>query len=247
MSTLTRRSILAGLAAAPALAAVANVTSAPRAAAAPGYATAVLSPHQDDEIIRLSGYMIMMADRGDAVSLVQATDGAATRVGTTLGLPPARIAQLRYREQAHAWDWLTDEKGKGQIYRLGLPDGGGEGLTDAIYQRTSDVLWSMPGAKKELYVATLYPEHSLARTEDMHPDHIACARAAQRMAGDGVVVRYAVHPKATGPGGYSYHVPPEKRFRVEGAIAAYAVIGNRSTPSSLKHLMLTHGRTRVVS
>lgn len=191
--------------------------------------------------------MIMMADRGDAVSLVQATDGAATRVGHTLGLPPARVAQLRYREQAHAWDWLTDEKGKGQIHRLGLPDGGGEGLTDAIYQRTSDVLWSMPGAKKELYVATLYPEHHLARAEDMHPDHIACARAAQRMAGDGVTVRYAVHPKSTGSGGYAYVVPPEKFFRVEGAVAAYTVIGNRSTPSSLKHLLATHGRTRVVA
>ena len=108
-------------------------------------------------------------------------------------------------------------------------------------------LESMPGSRKELYVATLYPEHRLARSEDMHPDHIACARAAQRVAGDGVTVRYAVHPRSTGPGGYVYNVPPEKFYRVEGAVAAYTVIGNRSTPSSLKHVLATHGRTRVVA
>lgn len=244
---MRRRTLLTGLAATPALAAGAHTaTATPAAAATPAYATAVLVPHQDDDVIRLSAYMIMMADRGDTPAMIQATDGSATRVGDTLNLSPARIAQLRYREQSHAWDWLTDGRGTGAIHRLGLPDGGGLGLTDTIYQRTSETLWSMPGAQKELYVATLYPEHPLARREDDHPDHIACARAAQRMAGDGVTVRYALHPKAA-PGGYSYTVPPEKRWRVEGAVAAYTVIGNRSTPSSLKHVLATHGRTRVVS
>lgn len=213
--------------------------------ASPGYATTLLCPHPDDEVINLSAYMMMMADRGDSIALVQATDGSATAVGKTLGLSPQQIAQIRYREQSHAWDWLTDGRGKGKIIHLGLPDGGGLDLVDAIYHGTWSVLDQMPG-KKEVYVASLPPEHPLARRENDHPDHVACVRAAQRMATEGVTVRYAVHPKAA-PGGYAYNVPVQKRYRIEGAVAAYTVVGNRSTPSSLKHTLESWGRTRVVS
>lgn len=48
-------------------------------------------------------------------------------------------------------------------------------------------------------------------------------------------------------GGYAYNVPPEKHFRVEGAVAAYTAIGNRSTPSSLRTVLETHGRSRIVA
>lgn len=246
--TLSRRSILAGLAAVPALAAIASTTAAPAAAAA-SYATVILSPHQDDETLRLSGYLTFMADRGDHVALINATDGAATRVGKDLGLSGAEVTRIRDREQAHAWAHLTDGRGTTAI-NLGFPDGAADARK--IHAAVTRALSGMSG-RPECYVAA-YPNdraHSYrpsARGGDNHPDHLACVQAGRMLAADGVTVRYAIHPSQVHrPGGTAYDTTARQQLRVEAAVAAYKTIGQRSVPEEFRHVLDVRGRSVVSS
>src|SRR5690606_23229238 len=77
-----------------------------------GYATVILAPHQDDEILRLAGYILYASDRGDDLALVTATDGGATAVRQKLDLTYDQTVEWRNREQAAAWAWLTDGRGQ---------------------------------------------------------------------------------------------------------------------------------------
>lgn len=233
MSTLTRRTALLG-----ALAGVTATAAAPTIAhAAAGRTTIILSPHQDDEVVRLAHYATIATDRGDAMVLVQATDGSATAVRTKLGVDGPTIARWRDREQALAWDWLTD--GRGTITHLGERDGAAN--ADRIYTGLRSVVDTCAGAP-EVYVATYIPDATGAVSADQHTDHVACVRAAQRLAADGVTVRFALHPTSK-RGGTSYRARnTQQAARVEGAVHAYQTVGRRST----KNLDLVVGRANRV-
>lgn len=216
---VTRRLTLLGALALPILA-----TAVP-AAAAPGRTTIVLSPHQDDEVVRLSHYTTIAADRGDRMILAQATDGAATYVGSRLGLTGQQTSDWRHREQASAWSWLTD--GRGTIERLGEPDGAAS--SDRIYAGVREIVNANSDTQVEVYVATWHHDRATSVSADKHTDHVACVKAARRLGKEGVVVRYAVHPTATQKG-YSYYARNlQQELRVQAAVDAYRVIGRRST------------------
>ena len=238
---MRRRTFLAGLAATPLLAAA-------RPATVPGgYATVVLSPHQDDETLRLSAYIQRMTDRGDSVALVCATDGAATSVGPRLGLTPAEVTRIRDREQAEAWAALTGGRGDAPV-KLGLPDGAA--TAPQVYEATAATLDGMVG-RPEVYVATYPPEGPFAYLPapgagDAHPDHVACVEAARMLAADGVTVRFAVHPYRTDASGTAvYDMAAGEHYRLEAAVDAYRTIGQRSVPAQFDTLLAARGRTVV--
>lgn len=218
----TRRTVLGAALTAPLLATT-------PAAATGGRLTVILSPHQDDEVIRLAPYITYATDRGDTIHLIQATDGAATSVGRRLGLDPATVTTWRNREQTHSWNWLTG--GRGQITRLGLPDGAA--TWGPIYNATRAALLE-GGPGSELYVATWHHDRPDSHREDKHVDHVACVLAARQLQEEGWVVRYAAHPTATPRGSFAYRAEGRQLLRIEGAVDSYGVIGQRSAPESLK-------------
>lgn len=204
--------------------------------------TFLLSPHQDDELIRLGGYMTRVTDRGDEMHLVQVTDGAATQVKNTLGISAATTERWRNIEQRNAWQWTTD--GRGQITYLREPDGAAN--ADRIYTQVKAMM-DAAGPYSELYVATWHYDRPESVREDQHVDHIASVDAARRIAADGYVVRYAVHPRVGDIAGSSikYQASGEQLYRIEGAVKSYGVIGYRSTPANLDRAR--DGLTRVTS
>lgn len=231
MSNLSRRSIIGAMAAAPIVASVASTAKADPLLAQVGQRTSIfLSPHQDDESIRMAAYICIAADRGDKMVLVQSTDGAATHVKTDLGLSNSQITRWRNREQATAWDWLTD--GRGSITYVNEPDGSASWTR--IRNKLREVVGSAVGTP-EIYVANWHWDRSGAYS-DGHPDHIACTRAGRALASEGVIVRFARHPGNSNRTGVRYS-PRSKNnlLRMEGAAAAYQVIGSRST-SNIKYI-----------
>lgn len=244
---MKRRSLLAGMLATPLLAATPAFAEGGIVGNS-NFATAILSPHQDDEIIRFAAYIIHAADRGDNLALIQATDGAATTIGRKLGLTPEETSRYRNREQFHSWDNLTDGR-TGNVTYLNFPDGGAQ--ANDLYRATKRALESM-GGQHECYVATYPPDGPYAyipnkTAGDAHPDHVACVEAGKMLAADGVVVRYAVHPtQAHRTGGTATYTTNEKEYwRVESAVAAYRTIGQRSTPKSFKYVLDFGGRSVI--
>ena len=199
--------------------------------------TIILSPHPDDEVIRLAHYIAIAADRGDKMILVQATDGSASAVARTLGITPEELAAFRYTEQNHAWDWLTN--GQGEIIRLGLKDGASR--ADAIYSGTRAVFGRSIPQGAELYVATWHHDRETTTAADKHADHVNCVLAGRRLAGDGVVVRYAMHPTVNTGGQRYLYRNVQQQVRVEGAVASYQPIGARST-KNLRLVMTNQNR-----
>jgi LmbE family N-acetylglucosaminyl deacetylase len=83
--------------------------------------TIIWATHPDDETLYTSGYTRYAINRGDRLILVAITDGGAS------GAKPADwtvsdLMRIRREEQERAWYSLTN--GKGEIRRMGLPDGG---------------------------------------------------------------------------------------------------------------------------
>lgn len=232
---MRRRTLLAGLAATPLLAAAPRI-----ATAAPGRRTTVaLVPHQDDGVIRLSPYAAIAADRGDRMILLAATDGARTSVGPRLGLTPEHVSAWRHREQRQAWEWLTD--GRGEVIPLGLPDGAAT-AADVLAGIRAVVDPAAPGV--EVYVASYPPRHPGAVAADRHPDHVACIDAARTLDVEGTVVRYALHPTSRARGTTYRARTLHQRIRVAQAVACYQAVGRRSTRSLD---LVVGGATRVTS
>ena len=149
---------------------VLGLALAPATEAANGRTTVVYSPHPDDETLRLSAYISFAADRGDRMILVAITDGGASGVRAALGFAVPQLEAVRRAEQAASWSYLT--RGKGEIIRLGLPDGGVTGAPITAVAR------SLEGPGVEHYVA--------ANAADYHRDHQATV-AAVKNAGLAVV------------------------------------------------------------
>lgn len=205
---------------------------------ATGRTTYVLSPHPDDEMSRFAHYVIVAADRGDRIVLIQDTDGGATGVQYRLGLSSAETTRLRYMEQENALNMLTH--GRGEIVRLGQPDGGANWETTLAGVRD---LMGTPAKGKELYVATWHHDHAESHSSDLHHDHVAAVKAARQIAADGHTVRYGRHPGSKYTRGTSYYVRDvEQSLRLKGAIESYRPIGWESAPSTFRLIAGTRNR-----
>lgn len=170
-----------------------------------------------------------------------------------MGLTKSQTIRWRNREQATAWDWLTDGKGAPPV-NLGFPDGGVK--VNQIVDSTLDLLNSMSG-DAEVYVATFPPERRHAyipypKSGDAHVDHIACCKAGEILStktvrGKKVIVRYARHPYVNVGGSSTYQMKTDHQMhRMRGAFDAYRTIGYRSVPDQLRQALDTRGRSIIV-
>lgn len=213
--------------------------------AATKYATIVLSPHQDDETIRLAAYIAYMSDRGDDVALVSLTNGAATGVRKTLGLTNAQCTEWRDREQYNAWQWLTDGRGASSITRLNFQDGS---VSKAQVKNALAAQFAGMTGKKEIYIATWHYDRKDSAVADQHVDHKATVDAAKEFAAtnSGVTLRFARHPSAPGTG--VTYTPTKHQFnRIESAVGCYTTIGQRSVSKTFKQVLSTGGKTIVTA
>ncbi|MFW6598330.1 PIG-L deacetylase family protein [Propionibacteriaceae bacterium Y2011] len=207
-------------------------------------ASLVLSPHQDDEINRVAALVARESDRGTALRLVNATDGCATAVRTKLALSYEQTRRWRDREQASAWSWLTDDRSPRPI-NLGFPDGAlvADALLPAV-ERELQALADATGTTPRLYVATWHPDRPDTVVADRHPDHVACHRVACRLRDAlGLEVRFGRHVTAARPTGEVVLPDEHQRLRIEGAIASYTVIGNRSVRTTFEAILAGGGRS----
>lgn len=178
--------------------------------------TLIVTPHPDDEVLRLSPYIQFARDRGEQLVLVAVTDGGSTKMGPAEGLTKAQVEVRRRAEQIGTWSALT--RGKGIIRNLGITDGT---ITPATARSgVQSVLQSFPDAD-EVYVA--------AHRSDQTSDHLA---VAEGMKGIAPVVRWAFDPRftTTSPG-VSYRPRNNTdRSEIEDALSAYWwTLGPRSS------------------
>ena len=204
---------------------VLGLALAPAAEAATGRTTVVYSPHPDDDVLRLSAYINFAADRGDRMILVAVTDGGASGVRTKLGFTVPQFEAVRRAEQAAAWSYLT--RGKGEIIRLSLPDGGVTGAPITAIAR------SLEGPGVEHYVA--------ANAADYHRDHQATVSAVKNA---GLATARAARPVGATDGSL-YTVPSSRLWDVARASAAYREVGWVSVSSSFADLAATNYSSRV--
>ncbi len=117
----------------------------------------MVAPHPDDEILGVAG---LMATVGGA-DLVAVTDGEASHPGSTVYTRDG-LADLRRAETAEALSRLGV---RGEVYRLGQPDGGIDenAVTDALIGLLTPGRWCLATWR-----------------EDGHPDHESVGRAAAR-------------------------------------------------------------------
>lgn len=204
---------------------VLGVVLAPATEATNGRTTVVYSPHPDDDVLRLSAYINFAADRGDRMILIAVTDGGASGVRAKLGFTVPQLEAVRRAEQAAAWSYLT--RGKGEIIRLGLPDGGVTGAPITAVAR------SLEGPGVEHYVA--------ANAADYHRDHQATVAAVKNA---GLATVRAARPVGATDGSL-YTVPSSRLWDVARASAAYREVGWVSVSSSFANLAATNYSSRV--
>ena len=204
---------------------VLGIVLAPATEATNGRTTVVYAPHPDDDVLRLSAYINFAADRGDRMILVAVTDGGASGVRTKLGFTVPQFEAVRRAEQAAAWSYLT--RGRGEIIRLGLPDGGVTGAPITAAAR------SLEGPGVEHYVA--------ANAADYHRDHQATVASVKNA---GLATVRAARPVGATDGSL-YTVPANRMWDVARASAAYREAGWVSVPSSFSALAASGYASRV--
>lgn len=204
---------------------VLGIVLAPATEATNGRTTVVYAPHPDDDVLRLSAYINFAADRGDRMILVAVTDGGASGVRTKLGFTVPQFEAVRRAEQAAAWSYLT--RGRGEIIRLGLPDGGVTGAPITAAAR------SLEGPGVEHYVA--------ANAADYHRDHQVTVAAVKNA---GLATVRAARPVGATDGSL-YTVSPGRLWDVARASTAYREVGWVSVSSSFANLAATNYSSRV--
>ena len=205
--TISRRTILTGAAVAAASTMMPAATAAP--APRPPRTTIVVAPHPDDETLYLSGYITYAEACGDRLILLAVTDGGAT-TARPAGWTVSELEAIRRTEQAAAWRALT--RGRGEITRLQLPDGGRGTLTAPV----RDAVRGLDGPGVEFYVAA---------NDGQSLDHTGVVQGV-RTSG----VRIARYANKTGSTtGYRY--PPVDLAACRTAAGCYAAVGHRSVPS----------------
>jgi LmbE family N-acetylglucosaminyl deacetylase len=122
----------------------------------------VVAAHPDDETLGAGGLIATAAQHGALVEVIVATDGEASHPASPTHTPE----QLATRRRAEVISAMLSLHGTATVIQMGLPDG----LLDHHRATLEEVIGQ-----------TLRPA-SLLLTPwfgDRHPDHEACARAAQ--------------------------------------------------------------------
>ena len=122
----------------------------------------VVAAHPDDEVLGAGGLLRRLGRTGWEVDVLWATDGEASHPGST-ALPPVELARRRRKESLAARGVLGL---RGTVGWLGLPD---SGLAEHEPTLRDAVRRAAPGA--DLLLAPW--------SEDGHPDHEVCGRAAR--------------------------------------------------------------------
>lgn len=123
-----------------------------------------LAAHPDDETLGIGGFVHAAARAGLPVTVVVATDGEASHPHSPTHTPE-QIAAVRRAEVVAAVRVLAPQA---SIIRLGLPDGE---LMHCV-QRLAAALSELLGADSDTWLLSTW-------RGDRHPDHTACALAAQ--------------------------------------------------------------------
>jgi LmbE family N-acetylglucosaminyl deacetylase len=124
--------------------------------------TIVLAPHPDDETLGAGGLIASQRSRDVPVTVIAVTDGEAAYADAE------GLGTLRCLEQEAALAELG--VGRREILRLHLPDSAVAASEDALVRLLRPVV--------------RHPSFLVAPwSQDPHPDHEACGRAARRVAG----------------------------------------------------------------
>ena len=122
----------------------------------------VISPHPDDESLGLGGLVAFQRSRSVPVTIIAVTDGE-----NAYGTGHPQLRRIRQKEQSDAIRELGVNQSK--LIRLGLTDSGLQSRKDQIVEGIAPYITSR--------------HHILAPwTHDFHPDHEACAWAADKVA-----------------------------------------------------------------
>ncbi len=121
--------------------------------------TLVISPHPDDETLGAGGLIAWQALCGVPVTVAAVTDGEAAYPNFP------GLAQIRRVEQQQAVEALGAQV---SIVRLGIPDSAVQSHEAELETRLRPLI-----AKDTLVIAPW--------KNDWHPDHEACARAAEKL------------------------------------------------------------------
>ncbi|MFJ3197821.1 PIG-L deacetylase family protein [Streptomyces griseoviridis] len=126
----------------------------------------VVAAHPDDEVLGFGGTMAVLAERGVDLTIVSITDGEGSHPGSRV-VTPAGLARLRADELRSALGELGVDPGR--LVRLHVPDTSVARHEERVAAALTPLL---QGA--ELVVAPW--------THDVHGDHEAAGRAAERAA-----------------------------------------------------------------
>ena len=188
--------------------------------------TIVVSPHPDDETLRLSGYISAAAARGDTMKLIAVTDGGASGAK-----PPSwtveQLKTVRRGEQNAAWSALTN--GTGTVIRLGQNDGS---VSAASTKTAINSAISSSSGRVEVYAAAYF--------DDAHPDHRAVASAVNSCSA--TVRRYSLAADDD-RSGTTYS--PASMSDAQTAYEAYRPFGWTSVRSSFAALKERGFKSRV--
>lgn len=153
--------------------------------------TVVVVPHPDDESLSTGGLISFQRRRGLPVTVVAVTDGEAAYTGL---IAPDRLGRIRRGEQTAALAALGIERR--DTPRLGMPDGELADSVDELSEAIADVVH--PG---DLVIAPWRSDH--------HPDHRACAVAAEAVSN-----RVAVTLLGGLFWAYHHSAPPQRPSRL---------------------------------
>ncbi len=189
--------------------------------------TYVVSPHPDDETLRLAGYITRLRERTHGrLVLVAISDGGASSRARKMGWSPDYEREFRRAEQAAAWSALTG--GRGEIIRVGLHD------STVTAEEVRDALAPLNKRRARFYVA--------AHEEDYHPDHRAVVSGVRLLRP--AHVRFSLSPLMTGKGKI-YRPSDSSVDGVSIAAAAYKNFGELSVPKEFRALADAGYRSRV--
>jgi LmbE family N-acetylglucosaminyl deacetylase/RimJ/RimL family protein N-acetyltransferase len=192
--------------------------------------TYVVSPHPDDETLRLAGFVTWLHEQrpDHRLVLVAIGDGGASARARRMGWSSEQERDFRRTEQTTAWSALTG--GTGEVIRRGLPDGAytAEGVLDALRPLATK--------RARFFVA--------AHEDDYHPDHLAVVAGVRLLKPPHA--RFSLSPLMTGKG--TEYAPPATAMRAaETAARAYEGFGHRSVPQEFRALVKDGYRSRVTS
>ena len=138
----------------------------------------VLAAHPDDETLGAGGLIALAAQGRHSIKVIVATDGERSHPDSTTHTP-VQLAALRRAEATSAVRSLSPHV---EVLFLGLPDGALDAHQEVIVKALRETITEGP-------VWLFAPWR-----KDRHPDHEACAAAAQTVADEADHVRLLEYP-----------------------------------------------------